>query len=86
MIDAAEVRANLPKISSEDLSAFFIATDKNEDGLISFQEYMKASLMHEKGDLDLNDHKVYWLIPFGITHNKISISPFDFVYQLILSQ
>ena len=30
-------------ISPEDLSAFFIAIDKNEDGLISYDEFMKAS-------------------------------------------
>ena len=41
-------------ISNEDLSAFFIAADKNEDGLISFKEYMAASLNHEAGTLDLN--------------------------------
>ena len=30
-------------IRQEDLSAFFIASDKNEDGLISFEEYKAAS-------------------------------------------
>eukprot|EP00356_Strombidium_inclinatum_P001967 CAMPEP_0170479202 /NCGR_PEP_ID=MMETSP0208-20121228/519_1 /TAXON_ID=197538 /ORGANISM="Strombidium inclinatum, Strain S3" /LENGTH=96 /DNA_ID=CAMNT_0010751555 /DNA_START=24 /DNA_END=314 /DNA_ORIENTATION=+ len=58
-VDAAEVRSQFPQISAEDLSAFFIASDKNEDGLISFEEYMKASLAHEDGSLDLNDFKVY---------------------------
>ena len=58
-VDAAEVRAQFPQISAEDLSSFFIASDKNEDGLISFSEYMQASLAHEEGNLDLNDYKVY---------------------------
>ena len=58
-VDAAEVRAQFPQISPEDLSAFFIAADKDEDGMISFQEYMKASLSHEEGNLDLNDYKVF---------------------------
>ena len=46
-IDAWEVKQQYPYISNEDLSAFFIATDKDEDGLISFNEYVKASLAHE---------------------------------------
>ncbi len=41
------------------LTAFFIASDKNEDGLVDINEYLKASLAHELGNLDLNDHKVY---------------------------
>ena len=45
-------------MGAEDLSSFFIAADRNEDGLISFSEYMQASLAHEDGDLDLNDYKV----------------------------
>ena len=53
------MRTQFPQISAEDLSAFFIAADKNEDGLISFDEYMKASLSHEEGVLNLNSHKAY---------------------------
>ena len=59
LIDASEVRMQFPQISAEDLSAFFIATDKNEDGLITFKEYMDASLSHESGGLDLNSYKVF---------------------------
>ena len=55
-VDAQEVRATFPTISPEDLSAFFIASDKNEDGRISFEEYMSASLAHESGNLNINDH------------------------------
>jgi hypothetical protein len=42
-VDAQEVRQVYPGIRQEDLSAFFIASDKNEDGLISFEEYKSAS-------------------------------------------
>jgi hypothetical protein len=35
------------------LSAFFIAADKNEDGLISLDEYMHASLKNDAGELNL---------------------------------
>ena len=58
-VDAFEVRKQFPSVTAEDLSAFFIAADKNEDGLISFDEYMKASLSHDEGALSLNDYKVY---------------------------
>lgn len=42
-MDAQEVRQVYQGIRQEDLSAFFIASDKNEDGLISFNEYNAAS-------------------------------------------
>ena len=45
-------------MSAEDLSSFFIAADRNEDGIISFSEYMQASLAHEDGNLDLDDYKI----------------------------
>ena len=58
-VDAAEVKSQFPTIGPEDLSAFFISADKDEDGLISLNEYLKASLAHENGSLDLNDYKVF---------------------------
>lgn len=44
-----------PSISQEELSAFFIAADKNENGLIDFDEYIHASLEHADGNLNLDD-------------------------------
>ena len=59
-MDASEVRQVFPNISQEELSAFFIATDKNENGLIDFDEYLHASLEHADGNLNLDDLQVYW--------------------------
>ena len=56
-MDASEVRKHFVDLSQEDISAFFIAADKNEDGLVSFEEYLAASLRHDEGSLDLNDYK-----------------------------
>jgi Ca2+-binding EF-hand superfamily protein len=53
------VRKVFPRISQEELSAFFIASDKDEDGLIDFEEYMHASLEHADGNLDLDEFQVY---------------------------
>ena len=39
-VDASEVRAKHKKISQEDVSAFFIAADKDEDGLVTLEEYV----------------------------------------------
>ena len=43
-VDAQEVREVYTSLSQEELSAFFIAADKNENGLIDFEEYVHASL------------------------------------------
>merc|ERR1719382_901356 len=56
-VDASEVRRHFDGLSQEDVSAFFIASDKNEDGLVTFDEYLAASLRHDEGSLDLNDYK-----------------------------
>ena len=53
-VDASEVRSQFEGISQKDLSAFFIAADKNEDGMISLDEYIHASLKQDAGQLDLN--------------------------------
>ena len=58
-MDAQEVRMVYPHISQEELSAFFIAADKNENGLIDFEEYTHASLEHGDKDLKLEDFQVY---------------------------
>ncbi len=59
-MDAQEVRIVFPNIQQEELSAFFIAADKNENGLIDFDEYMHASYEHADGNLNLDDYHVYW--------------------------
>ena len=51
------MRKHFEGLSQEDISAFFIASDKNEDGLVTFEEYLAASLRHDEGSLDLNDYK-----------------------------
>jgi Ca2+-binding EF-hand superfamily protein len=48
-----------PKISQEELSAFFISSDKNEDGLIDYDEYLHASLENEDGNLNLEEYQIY---------------------------
>ena len=60
-VDPSEVRRMFPRISQEELSAFFIASDKNEDGLIDFDEYIHASLEHEDGNLNLDEFQIYWV-------------------------
>ena len=37
------------------MSAFFIAADKNENGLIDYEEYVHASLIHGDKDITLDD-------------------------------
>lgn len=59
-VDPSEVRRVFPRISQEELSAFFIASDKNEDGLIDFDEYLHASLEHADGSLNLDEYQIYW--------------------------
>ena len=49
------MRRVFPRIFQEELSAFFIASDKNEDGLIDFEEYIHASLEHADGNLNLDE-------------------------------
>ena len=41
-VDAQEMREILPDISNLAISTFFIESDKNEDGKVSFHEYMHA--------------------------------------------
>lgn len=53
------MRRVFPRISQEELSAFFIASDKNEDGLIDFDEYLHASLEHADGSLNLDEYQIY---------------------------
>ena len=59
-VDAQEVRNVYPNIKQDELSAFFIATDKNQNGLIDFDEYSHASLEHADGNLNLEEFQVYW--------------------------
>jgi hypothetical protein len=51
------VRTQFRGLKQEDISAFFISADKDEDGLITFEEYLAASLRHDDGQLDLDDYK-----------------------------
>lgn len=60
-VDASEVRSQFRGLKQEDISAFFIAADKDEDGLITFEEYLAASLRHDEGELDLDDYKFQWV-------------------------
>ena len=39
-VDASEVRTVHKNLKQEDISAFFIAADVNEDGLITLEEYV----------------------------------------------
>ena len=41
------------------MSSFFIAVDFNEDGLITFDEYLDGSIANEEGHLDLNDFRFF---------------------------
>jgi Ca2+-binding EF-hand superfamily protein len=58
-VDPSEVRRVFPHISQEELSAFFISSDKNEDGLIDYDEYLHASLENEDGNLNLEEFQMY---------------------------
>ena len=57
-VDASEVRSQFRGLKQEDISAFFIAADKDEDGLITFEEYLAASLRNDDGELNLDDYKL----------------------------
>lgn len=57
-VDAQEVREVYKNLSQEELSAFFIAADANENGLIDFEEYVAASLQHGDKDLTLEDFAI----------------------------
>ena len=50
-VDASEVRQLHKNLKQEDVSAFFIAADVNEDGLITLEEYVNASLAQEAGEI-----------------------------------
>ena len=43
-VDAHEIRTVSPNLEPVELSGFFIAADKNEDGLINLDEYIEASM------------------------------------------
>ena len=47
-VDASEVRQVHKSIKQEEVSAFFIAADANEDGLITLSEYVSASLAEDQ--------------------------------------
>ena len=47
-VDASEVRQVHKTLKQEDISAFFIAADVNEDGLITLEEYVNASLQQDQ--------------------------------------
>ena len=50
-IDAFEVRAGIPDIEQQELTTFFLVADKNEDGLVNFDEYLHASFRYTDEDL-----------------------------------
>mmetsp|Transcript_18613 Transcript_18613/g.28561 ORF Transcript_18613/g.28561 Transcript_18613/m.28561 type:complete len:93 (+) Transcript_18613:20-298(+) len=41
-VDAQEVREKNPKVGQEELSAFFVESDKDEDGKVSLEEYLHS--------------------------------------------
>lgn len=43
-------------MSQEDISAYFIAADKDESGIITEEEYVYTSLVYDSTGLDLNDY------------------------------
>ena len=45
-VDAFEIREVVPTIGQQEITTFFIVADKNENGLIDFDEYMHASLTY----------------------------------------
>ena len=49
-VDAYEVRRKHPTIPHQEISALFISTDTNQDGLITVDEYIAASLEQDKKD------------------------------------
>ena len=44
-------------MSQDDISAFFIASDKDQDGVITRDEYLAVSLRFDEGLLNLADYK-----------------------------
>ena len=47
-VDASEIRQVSPNLKPEELSGFYITADKNEDGLITLEEYITASMELEQ--------------------------------------
>ncbi len=47
-------------MNQNEISAFFIAADKNENGLIDLDEYLHASYEQDNGNLNLDDFMMYW--------------------------
>ena len=47
-VDASEIRQVSPNLKPEELSGFYITADKNEDGLITLEEYIAASIELEQ--------------------------------------
>jgi Ca2+-binding EF-hand superfamily protein len=58
-LDPTEMRMLFPDISQADLSAFFIAADGDQDGLITLEEYIVVRQLKQEGQLDLNDFRLY---------------------------
>ena len=61
LLDAIEIKEFYKSIeiylNQEDMSAFFIASDKNEDGVIDEEEYVYTSLIYDEDGLNLEDYK-----------------------------
>ena len=60
-LDAMEVNVFYSNLgiymNQEDISAYFIAADKDASGTISQEEYVYTSLVYDTDGLDLNDYK-----------------------------
>lgn len=58
-VDAFEIREVVPTIKSAELTTFFIIADKDENGIISFDEYMHASLTYTDEQFDQMSNDPY---------------------------
>lgn len=58
-VDAYEIREVIPEMRSTELTTFFIIADKDENGIISFDEYLHASLSYSDEQFDAMSEDPY---------------------------
>ena len=61
-VDAQEMREVNPKLTQNDISEFFLESDKNEDGKITVDEYLHSQYANRDVVLENNedDEDDYW--------------------------